>query len=638
MDLKDKRWTTKSRWPILLSSLRALRVLSVDRGNGYLMSSKRPLREELKKLSPTIREMKLVGADVEISLLNVTSYEQEGEENPLSMISHYKRGDSRMWNIGEAFPELRKFDFSGGPNFLIRWADFAALPDKLVSLTAPSMDWDDKDPDQLAALPRSLTFLNTPLYLSGPALTCSHSLSLLPPELNYIYSIHGAPIECWKSLPSSLLQFGNVPWDLTSWDEDALKCVPEHTLSLDIMAMDTEGPPLPKFLTSLSISSPFNLKLTPKYIETLPKTLESLEGKFTFDWSGHVEPGDYRIWPSNLKMIRSLEPLKFQPKELYYLPRTVMRLENVALGVGVESVDLEASAFPSALTRLHFCQSTGTTRLRMTGMLPQSLTWLNVGMMMLDDEALHTLPTALSYLSMPYIYVSDMHKTQIAVFGAQSKLVELRMDGIDFDDFICLPRTLTTLILADLRGSFSKIQKSNDSTDLFEDLPSGLEVLSIATRDQPFSAGPPPTSLTIAGKSLSSLTRLTHLSIRKNFTVHPQVLCHLSHKILTLSIELSHFDSPLYAFPPYPNYVDLNLPLDPLPRLPKFKCSYNALTDSYQLSEGFSSDQAFLLACRTPISALHNITSRALHYDIRHVAEERLNEAKRISKIFPDPR
>lgn len=112
INLEDICGHSTSRYPKMLSSLRHLRKLSLKRP-GYI-APPAILAEELQKLSPTLIELEIRTFGAILALRQYPS-PLSGETIPNSFSEHGLGSTYTYWNIGAAFPRLRKLVVSKGP-------------------------------------------------------------------------------------------------------------------------------------------------------------------------------------------------------------------------------------------------------------------------------------------------------------------------------------------------------------------------------------------------------------------------------------------------------------------------------------------------------------------------------------------
>lgn len=130
IDLKDKMWTSTSRYPKLLSSFTKLRYLSINRNGAPLMASSKDLSVELQKLPPTLLTLKIAGREAEEAFYNHAP--EWTRENPAYVTVNYELGPSQLIDLQRIFPKLNTLEISGAAAstsglFLDRQRDVQAL-------------------------------------------------------------------------------------------------------------------------------------------------------------------------------------------------------------------------------------------------------------------------------------------------------------------------------------------------------------------------------------------------------------------------------------------------------------------------------------------------------------------------------
>lgn len=132
--LEDKNVDSMSRWPKMITTLRRLRVLRIDRC-GY-MATPDIFSVELQKLPPTLTELSLKCEGAVLSCLAST-----GPTTPESSPPTPPTGwpESRLWNMGRLFPQLQTLilmdwiiTFTARPDFSIQ--DISVLPPTVTTL------------------------------------------------------------------------------------------------------------------------------------------------------------------------------------------------------------------------------------------------------------------------------------------------------------------------------------------------------------------------------------------------------------------------------------------------------------------------------------------------------------------------
>ena len=390
VDLKDRNWSSTSRYPKLLSSLRCLRSLSIDRGSSPLMTPYNAFSEEIRKLPSTLTNLAISCFGAQKAFFN---YDETGQHR---LQTTYALGDSNLFDMTTTFPSLLSLKISGGDhNTSLSAYDFSGLPASLTKLYVSY--YDAIHPPMLHCLPRSLQVLEMGLTVLNPNITDDYrrDLANLPPNLLQIGSLKENilmtdPLEL-EVLPKSLTKM-KVDWRFLPWSLSLSDHLPPAIRKLKILKVDLPtfsdinihwAARLPSQLTALSIST--ELALTAELAQLLPSTLTSLHGSLTldstsfkmgpddrdFDWRQQIDC----LWPPRLSHLGL--HLDFDSSEWEnMLPRTLTSLKVVDPSRLPRKFSLERL---TSLASFAMGCIQRTCLVFIDGTVPKSLTKLHVG-------------------------------------------------------------------------------------------------------------------------------------------------------------------------------------------------------------------------------------------------------------------
>lgn len=395
VDLQDDAHHTTSRWPKMLTSLQHLRKLRIHRAGSFLMPVGQ-LSKELRRLAPTLEVLKLTCKEADLCLFN---FDETGSG---FHSSGYARGNSRLWDLSQHFPQLHTLrlsthiiessfaPFSGG--------DLAALPSSLVDLSLSHISLrGDKDSVNVESLPPNLENLR---IQSWNALDASMSSDTVQAVLN------GLPVNLAKlsglklhrsadlaALPRKLRRTVLLPG---SWCPQAAADIPPDVEHLEVMEIMKEaGEPrriwsswisaLPKNLTALSVGFICSLEITAEDVKGLPRTLKSLEFRSSIHWPSIevlAETTDSTtLWPPLQAIVLSTPgSILFEERSfplLKHLPRT---LTSAILSTAFSDLNLDFSQLPPLLLNLEiYISRTGVLKTTNAEAAPSHLRRLFVG-------------------------------------------------------------------------------------------------------------------------------------------------------------------------------------------------------------------------------------------------------------------
>ena len=314
VSLKDRHWTSTSRWPKCLSELRNLRSLTIDRYQGYVMGSASALSRELKTLAPTLRHLSLHCREATTALYNY------GDDDSI-MVSQYPRGQSRLFDIGAYFPALEVLDLASSGETLTGFdgLESAGLPDSLRELIAP---WQHYYEGSYALLPRGLVKFK--FHTSREVIPDLSELPRSLEELGHVSLITSA--QQIAALPRTLILSSLL---ISSWNYEFSLAMPPLLQSFEVDNIDVDSfvahgtnwaSALPRSLTQLD--GAFSTPMDEVLISSLPRTLLYLGGDLTFPVTDPKDDGVKVNWPPNFSAFKSdavlvsLQNFRFMPSSL----------------------------------------------------------------------------------------------------------------------------------------------------------------------------------------------------------------------------------------------------------------------------------------------------------------------------------
>lgn len=529
LDLVDTAELSTSRWPRLISSLRSLRSLSVNRGLGHLMPSPL-LSREIQELPSTLTYLKLISLDVKEGLLLHTAHSTS--ESPTFVATQYPLGASRMIDLSSLFPQLKvlKLGTDGAP-----FSDFAGLPSNLTSLKAFGMDL-----SALPLLPRGLTDLNCSITTTGAKGVfsndqCTEFILNAPPSLTRLKAILGdLPSTAVEAIPRTVTEgeFGlKTPGRVAApWKYLFAKALPPnlssihvHTVADFVQIKQTWFSVIPSKITKLTLGRSSDrarslITLSTKAIEALPATLTELCGFFQIDWEA-VKRETLMMWPPRLTRLE--QTVDYTGRFLEEYPSTLLQLRFAHLA----STPLDASLLPPLLTSLDIITEINTKykhSLNISHTMPETLTRLMVEVargrecLGISPTLLPTLPRSLRHLNL-LIYEDALKPQHLSALSDLSQLQELRADHWRPDWFAALPRNLTSFYVANMLPEPSTAADSSQrpevlykKTDMFAALPASLTSLDLGERGKEIYKA-------LSTTSFSTLPHLTSISVSNGY-------------------------------------------------------------------------------------------------------------------------
>lgn len=597
MDLKDCRLDTTSRYPKMLSSLRQLRYLSLDRGEWPLMATPADVSAEIQRISPSkLETLKLICKDVASCLWQY-------DENKSPIYTDHEHGKSAMLPLSAIFPHLVHLLVGDSTSKdLLSSADLPRLPPTLRRLSGPL---NCQNQPTLSLLPRSLEEWD--INLSSGDFSTETFWSDPPP---YLTTIKRVSIPFMLPLPKTLvncrLQIGGTPPSIS-----VLNQLPPSLV--DITSFCTVDS-LNVFNEYMKMSlhpglTRLELNLTsawwPQVVHTIPKlpsTLTSLEfsstisyGVSSLDWSLLTEAVDQmtaaKFWPSGLLSLGSKLPWS---NDDAYLPPW---LEKVSLfwPNNMEGDCLKTHLLPRSLKSLNIelfrppeaqVFSEYLTFMNLAPGFPPNLTELDIGGIWYTHTTLASLrhlPSSLTSLRFKECYVilaDEKGKAPAAASagdpGALASVDGPATDAIDASSIVnddtavspafpphikelellqfnlaflrhpnLLPPTLTKLYLS--RADFAS---KHDVLDDLMHLPTSLTYLFMDTVEYRSDTDNKSFPVFDTMNFVARLPHLKQLRLAHFAAFHPYCLAALPKSLAICQLELTHFED---RYGPYIN-------------------------------------------------------------------------------------
>lgn len=353
VELTDLTVDSSSRWPRCLKEL-SLESLVVSRGLGPL-GSPAMLQSELKKLSSTLKELKITGNHVAKaffaeSLSSSSSIAQEpsngdteANEEPEVDARPAKRSKlaetddaephAELWNLGITWPHLETLSIKGDTDGAIFSASaLSMLPRSLTYYDFPHQLVEGATND-LSCLPSGLKMLLLHSYtidMSG-LLTLPKSITHLDPdsvepddvlpkladEPEILPNLSSFPCR-WNPYEGGNLVLEHIYTGGTpSWPHSVTH-LPRYSCSTG----DDMFTNLPPKLTSLQSALDCYAVLSAEYLADLPKTLQNMRVP-SIDWTEI----DVKDWPENLTDLVSEDGKTFDVSSFAKFPRSLVNFE-----------------------------------------------------------------------------------------------------------------------------------------------------------------------------------------------------------------------------------------------------------------------------------------------------------------------
>lgn len=592
LHLKDKRLASTSRYPKMISSLKNLRFLHIDRGEYYLLPTSKSLSEELQKIQGHKLEtlvLKCAGALLALRLhrplddlspsqidksqaleedyLTVDSdtSEDDDSDDDEFVLSTYERGASFLFDMETIFPRLttlKVFPHSDEDTFAEK--DLAGLPQSLTTLTYPStLEWYTHSKGLMAMLPRSLRTINGGM---------SHR-NLIEEDESTVEEMQQMLLRVWSNPPPYLTTLDAIapparyrtydltwlPRTLTSYrfevykpgiPLDLIHTIPPNTGPLNFYDLHLDTFPsdasllfskLPSQVTVLSVRDPRSFLITPTFLASLPRSLTSLAVSLkkdeTADWAGlrqqisDSEENGVSFWPPNLTFIS--DGIKSPIAEVVnHLPK---RLKSLIVR-WEDSSDFPAQHLPPALTLLH---ARFTQEFHISTALPSSISNLlfDAPNSLLDLQTLvRFAPKSLTTL--------ELHNTEgdlsSTIDTLPSTITFLSLHCLAATSMSCVPRSLTNLFVI----RFILPSEPRSDFDYFQALPSTIQHIHMGSASTKRRESLP----VLSGSSFSTLTQLRNLEVLGIAEFEPDLLRTLPPSLTTLRMGLTHLTAELGAF------------------------------------------------------------------------------------------
>lgn len=568
MDLKDTRLASTSRYPKMLSSLKNLRYLSIDRFNSPLMDTATNLLRELIQIpSSKLATLRLlceeISAFFDDNSLLASSPPSEAE--PLSHINpsppssddpfeavfghtHVARPTLLTCDLSKQFPALTTLHLQIHP---LSWrgallpvlsspaSKMPLLPPNLTLLATPSFQMTPAKDAVFANLPESLTSWEVCLFgnpvsnvlnaSSSEATSTLHAIFRNPPpsitNISYILFDFPGSLQDLDFLPKSLINFERS-WPASGFQPSYLDSLPPLLASIRIDNLPFPGHllKLPSQLTrlSLDVSGTYDAA----FIDNLPRTLTYLA---IFDACPTddllvTKAGKNANWPPVLSTLE-LSGWSFNSAQIKLLPSSLTHiycnwndtilyippgLASLKFNVISPSIGFSLPEDPISLAKIS----------------------LKGNDMMLSENFVHNIPASITSLSIHLLDAAPI-KCLTNYFTQSYCLNSLSIPSWSMSNLHLIPRTITHLKVRETQD-LDTLDVSQDS-DCFNGLPSGLIKLDM-------------TCNTLGTKrfsrfSCSTLKSLTKLNLYGIGEFSARMLMHLPSELRSIEIRLYNFDA-----------------------------------------------------------------------------------------------
>lgn len=576
VNLKDTRFDSISRYPKLLSELRSLRYLSINRGRFPLTSSPIELSLNLQELQgDKLTTLKLQSFDCGEGLF-LYSGPLSDSTHPQPVVTRYPLGYSRYFDIGRHFPSLEtlKIDPRDIRFSLVDFEDFPGLPSTLTKLIIPEMRLKSYDTPACAMLPRNL-------------LTWKSQISWPPSKIDWLPHQSSSPCpiypKFWEDPPQALhtisgiydstilgiTDMGRLPKTLTFCDFLAFNSsFPETAATLPPLISRISRRPIdlagvspmqedylswnmPHSLTALDLrNSEHDGLIPPKLIPTLPDTIATLSietglfggfgdgmlKKAFEDWSSKTSPSESSsFWPASLT--RLIITGMIETDIVDYLPQNLKRLE-----LDWEENQFDPSPLPQGLYSLILNIGLPTMLLNR---YPKSLTSLSIGRNMNDISSMlllegFTPPPSLTYLGLE-VPINGSSKSILNSLVLPPGLKTLSVLTWRPEWFSLLPAALTELVVHHLE-LVGDDTTTLEQAECWRNLPTSLTSLYAAGRivagESGRRRGPKKARICTSDAYFSALIHLRDLNVRRLGRFEQNILETLPPSIRLLSIVL----------------------------------------------------------------------------------------------------
>lgn len=408
IDLVNKDDQAFCRFPTILRNLRALRDLTVHRGNCSLPCM-RGIQETIRNLSPTLIRIKIRVLGVgRLFATSHVSTDNVSTKTTMEGITFDVSTPSNQWTMKSAFPILESLDLDRA--FAFSPEDLLDLPSSLTSLSThlsgSGNGANDSEEDALATrarfvlnLPRSLAILKGGIRKNGGGILSEH----------------------YKHLPPRLIEFHNVCPNPGRW----ITATPEELLTL------------PQSLTQVS-SETFPISPTVNDFAHFPPNLK------TVSFTGYQSNGEHLTLDMDVKrQFPQLESLRGSGLLSHYSFRS-MPSTLTSMSVKLDLEGIKTSDWPKSLTRLE-------------------IEPINI-------SPLDALPATLLHLAIDFDDIEQGIKVN-TLASLPKSLLSLRCPCADMNDEIVLPPKLTELVLGycGTDGAMTMVEAPFSDSDEAED-------------------------------------------------------------------------------------------------------------------------------------------------------------------------
>lgn len=523
IDLLDARACSKSRYPKLLSSFPHLVSVGVNRGKVPLFGSAEALAAELMNLPRSSLE--------QLTLPFLDFFADIALPLPLASCSLSSLGPKPLLHHFTALTTLELVQQQ-----LLELEHARALPPTLTCLTTPTQEV-AHDLPLFRALPRGLLIWRTTLSMSWfpydeaipeffqdppPAIHTigaiemyftESQLEFLPPTLvtcNFIQLDPGFIEDSLSNLPSTLEYcfLRNISYDwIVSKGSDWAAGWPKRIRNLGITKHSAF--PIPEDQERgdrLAISN-------------LPQFLQSLSLETSGMAASWNIVGAKNLWP---KTLDSLVLAGCGPEALEELPQNLTSLELV----GWTPNELNSTRLPKNLSRL-VLDSVIASSFSITSNLPAGVSYLAITPA--KPDFLVTLPSLPKFLRYLNLWNCKLD-AESATLMLPSTLQTLILGELRFSQFGAVPRSLTELRVGHIPLSVNAMIPQN--SDVFEELPSTLRVLELASKMADCGT-------CWSHLSFSSLSSLESICVNRLGYFDPRILGRLSPKLRRIQMDIA---------------------------------------------------------------------------------------------------
>lgn len=546
VDLKDTRLTSTSRYPMLLSQLRHLRYLSLNRGTWFLLSSSRDLSEELQKLNGgQLATLRIISGEARDALVLHDADKRERLGLP-----------SRFFDLHSHFPLLTTLHIDGGvwTKSDISESDLIGLPPTLTKLKAPHLRIEDPTISLFSRLPRSLLIWKTTISNISMSTSTAFSAEFWrdpPPFIHTIRLIIDNAPESLEALPPTLTS-AYLSLNHAAWSLSLMQSLPPLMDQLRPRAIELSDMPstidfrewkVPNQITSLSMAhGAGSLPIPARLIPTLPSSLLSLSQNTStsrsFDWNDlknefekAVNAGT-KFWPQKMNDLQlGNDPMP--PSIVAMLPST---LTSLSIGWGEEIFAVDC--LPTGLTAL-LLELSSISRIYIKASMPQSLRTLLIqsqNRLIIDHRSFASLPSSLEEIfimpTVSPIYTSFEH------LELPKNLKSFSTSGGTAEWFEKLPSGLQTL--ESFNFELPPHQSLDTVVEQFKYLPSSITKLRISLKED--------TKIIVKSDCFfEHLVELKELHV-SNCDFNPRILAKLPSTLEMVEIKLEKVDESFAAF------------------------------------------------------------------------------------------